>query len=447
MRPPIALALLGALGAVSGAIYLAAVPAAGWTGWPLGAVHLGVFAVLFTLYLVALSLVARGAGAHRAALPVVLGFALLVRLAVIDTPVYLSSDVYRYLWEGRVQLAGFSPYRYPPSAPELAPLRDAEVHPRINRPEAVTIYPPAAQWLFAAGAAVAPNSVVGWRLLLLAADLGTLALLVRLLPGLGVAPVWVLAYAWSPLVVFEGVQAGHVDLALVPLVLLAFAWRRAGAPVAAGAALGLATLVKLYPAILVLAWWRRDDWRMPGAMAAMVGLAYLPYAATLGPAVLGFLPEYFQAHEDFNVGLRAALTWVFGLTGETARAALMAALVAALLAALAVIARTRDESPAGLWRAGALGVGAYLALVPTSMHPWYVVWLVPWLTVRPFPAWLIFSGAVTLSYVKYLVDPEPVPWWVWAGQWGVLYALLLVAAVRSRVWRPGGATAYRTTGA
>ncbi|MCG8589811.1 MAG: hypothetical protein MJE66_11015, partial [Proteobacteria bacterium] len=34
-----------------------------------------------------------------------------------------SNDLYRYVWEGQVQLAGWSPYAVPPAADVLAPLR------------------------------------------------------------------------------------------------------------------------------------------------------------------------------------------------------------------------------------------------------------------------------------------------------------------------------------
>ena len=93
-----------------------------------------------------------------------------------------SSDAYRYVWDGRVQLAGTSPYRYAPLDDRLAPLRDPLLFPglgprdrsgyvtqpvptdrgellsrssndprtRINRPQVPTIYPPVAQAWFTA---------------------------------------------------------------------------------------------------------------------------------------------------------------------------------------------------------------------------------------------------------------------------------------------------------
>src|SRR6266852_3901404 len=255
------LAALAALGALSAATYAGALSAAAWLGVGLLAAHHVVVAVLFVLYLAAAWLVSVRILPTKKALAVVLGFGLLFRALVLPTPVYLSSDLFRYLWDGRVQLAGVNPYRYAPSAPELAHLRDGEIHPRINRPAARTIYPPAAQWLFALAAALAPGSIVGWRLLLLLFDGATVAMLLLLLRRLGVPPTAVIIYAWSPLVVFEGVQAGHVEAAMIPLILLALLLRQTGSLVLAGVALGVAVLMKLYPAVLLPAWWRRDDRR------------------------------------------------------------------------------------------------------------------------------------------------------------------------------------------
>jgi alpha-1,6-mannosyltransferase len=421
---------LAALGVASAVAYSTSLPAVPRPRMEPLAAHVVVFGVLFVLYVAAVRVALGPARRARGALALVLGFGLLFRVLMLPTPVYLSSDVYRYLWDGRIQLAGVNPYRLPPAAPALAALRDGEIHPRINRPWAPTVYPPAAQWLFALAAVTAPNSLVGWRVLLLGLDALAIVLLVHLLRRLGAPDTAVLVYAWSPLVVFEGVQAGHVDLAVIPLVLLALGWRQRGSSVRAGIALGLATLVKLYPAVLLLAWWRRGDLRFPAAVAAAIALGYAPYAATLGLGALGFLPEYLASHEDHNIGLRALMTFPFGLTGETPRAVAMAVLFAVMLVALVAIARARHPEPQGTSEAAALAAGAYLLLVPTSMHPWYVMWMVPFLAITRSPAWLYFSGAVSLSYLKYVVEPALFPWWAWAAEYVPLYALLSIAGWR-----------------
>jgi len=417
---------LAGLGALSAVVYASAAPLSARLGVEPLRLHLPVVGAAFALYLLALWLVARGAATGRGALGIVLGFGLVFRILLVWTPVYLSSDPYRYLWDGRVQLAGVNPYRYPPAAAELSTLRDPAVHPHINRPTAVTVYPPATQWLFALAARVTPGTRPGWRVLLLLADASTVLLLLHLLGRLGAPREVVLAYAWSPLVLFEGIQAGHVDLAMIPVVLFALIRRMNGSSVGAGLGLGLAVLMKLYPAILLVAWWRRGDWRFPAVVIVTVGLGYLPYAATVGLGALGFLPTYFSStYEDFNLGLRALLTYPFGLSDPIVRGVAITLLFTLLAAVLVWIARTSRNDASGLWRATASAVGAYVLLVPTAMHPWYVLWVVPFLCVSPAWALLFFSGAVTLSYTQYLVEPESMPWWAWLAEYGPFYALVV----------------------
>src|SRR5256712_9055347 len=224
---------------------------------------------------------------------------------------------------------------------------------------------------------------------------------------------------------------------MIPLVLAALAFRQRGSSVRAGIALGAAVLVKLYPLILLPAWWRPRDWRFPAAVAATVVLGYLPHAANVGLGVIGFLPEYLGRVEDHNIGLRALLTYPFGLTGDLARVIAMALLFSLMAGILAWIGRTNGGNAAGMTRAGALAVGTYLLLVPTSMHPWYVLWIVPFLCFRVWPAWLYFTGAVTLSYMSYVVEPAPIPWWAWLAEWGPLGALLLHSGWSPSLTRSG----------
>jgi alpha-1,6-mannosyltransferase len=61
----------------------------------------------------------------RVGLSIVLGFALATRLLLVGEEPFLSTDLYRYIWDGRVQAAGINPYRYVPADPALAALRDA----------------------------------------------------------------------------------------------------------------------------------------------------------------------------------------------------------------------------------------------------------------------------------------------------------------------------------
>jgi len=427
-------AALAGLGLASLAGYAAGFPRVAATERPLGR-YVVLFIVLFALYLFGLWLVRRAPAHDRFLLALILGFGLAFRLVLLPTPPILSSDVYRYLWDGRVQAAGLSPYRYPPAAPELASLRDGAVYPSINRPQSRTVYPPGAETVFRAVFALAPDSLVAWRLVLVGCEVATAGLLLDLLRRMGRPPATIVAYAWAPLAVFEGVQAAHLEVVWIPLALLALRWRQAGATLPAGLALGAAVLVKLMPAVLLVAWWRRADRRLPLACAAVVAAGYLAYIPGAGVHVLGFLPQYFGSAEDFNVGLRYFLTgWVplpDGVAREALRGVTMLALVAALAVVLGRIAGAWREDTEGVFRATMAAAAAYLVLVPTALHAWYVLWILPFLCVRLSPAWLYFSGAVSLSYLKYASQTGELPLWARALEFLPFYALLVAE------WRAG----------
>ncbi len=138
------------------------------------------------------------------------GVAIGARLLLV--PMYPGDDIWRYLWEGMIQLHGHSPYLTPPNATELLPLR-TEYWPLINHPEVSAVYPPLTQLVFRALAAIS-ESVVWFKAVFILADLATCWLLVR---RFGMAAA--LLYAWNPLVIYNFAGGGHYDsLFLLPLV-------------------------------------------------------------------------------------------------------------------------------------------------------------------------------------------------------------------------------------
>src|SRR4029079_243666 len=81
---------------------------------------------------------------------------ILFRAVLVPLAPRFSDDLYRYLWDGKVLLHGINPYRYSPTAPELAGLR-AALWPLINHPDLPTIYPPLCMLFFAASVWIAPT--------------------------------------------------------------------------------------------------------------------------------------------------------------------------------------------------------------------------------------------------------------------------------------------------
>ncbi|MFC6051019.1 glycosyltransferase 87 family protein, partial [Methylobacterium hispanicum] len=297
---------------------------------------IGVVAVGLAVYLLAVRLVLRER-LPRAALWTILGIAVLLRAALLPALPFLSTDIYRYVWDGQVQAAGINPYRYIPADPALERLRDPAVYPLINRKDyARTIYPPAAQLVFAAVGQVS-HSVTGMKLAMLGFEaLGMLAML-AVLRGAGLPSARILIYAWNPLALWSFARDGHVDavaIGLLGIALLARTRRRYGL---AGALLGAATLVKVLPVAVAPAFVRGGRlWRPMLAGVAVIAVLYLPYLAA-GPNVFGFAGGY-GAEEGYDTGVGYWLLAGLGHLGLSPPSLLRTYLVCAglTLAALAL---------------------------------------------------------------------------------------------------------------
>jgi alpha-1,6-mannosyltransferase len=348
-----------------------------------------------------------------AAIRIVLPVAIAMRLITFATPPLLSTDIYRYVWDGRVQLAGINPYRFIPDAPQLAFLRDATVFPNINRADyAHTIYPPAAEMIYALAAAVAPG-VYGMKAVMAGFDILAIACLAALLRGMPRSRAAVLIYAWCPLPVWEFAGSGHIDAAASGLLALALLLAARGRHVPLGITLTLATLTKFLPGVVLPAFWRPGRWPVLAAfVVAAIGL-YLPYIG-IGRRVLGFLPGY-TSEEGLRSGqgifLLDVLSRIVPMPAWTS--AVYFAVVLAILATLACRFAFVGDAPEGPeQRAGQAAVLGAVLLVAISPHyPWYFGWLAPLACLAPFASvlWLL-AAAPLLAHgsVEYLIVPATV---------------------------------------
>ena len=372
-----------------------------------------------TFYAAAVHL-ARTRALPRWTLPTILVIGLLARLIVLAGPPFMSTDLYRYVWDGRVQAAGINPYLHRPADREVAFLRDPGTGPtavfdNINRPDtAVTIYPPAAQALFAL-IGVTASSIWTVKAVMLVFDLLTTLAAIGLLRLARLPDAFVLIWFWNPLVIWEFSNAGHIDAAAVAFSALALFAAMRARPALAGAALAAAVLFKLLPAALFPAIWRPRqpgfDWRVPAAAAAVIALSYACYASA-GWRIFGYLPGYAAEEGLGGSGfLLLRLTELSGpLPGWAGRAYLScAALVLAGLAAW-VAFHPRPASVADRTRAigrDALILSAALLAILSPHYPWYLTLLI--LPAVIFPAWSALWPTIAgpLLYLDYGLD-EPV---------------------------------------
>jgi hypothetical protein len=379
---------------------------------------LAVFAAASLLYLFALVRLERDE-LPRAALWTGIGLALACRLWLIAATPQLSDDLYRYLWDGRVQLAGLSPYRAAPGDPALAHVHASWTRLTSNQ-HLPTIYPPTAQWFFR-GAAVLTSSPSGLKLLLVACECLAGVFFWRWLRAAGRPDRLVLGLAWHPLLLVEVAGNGHVDIVGVMCLTgaaLAAQTRRAWR---AGALFGAAAGVKFVPLLLVPLLASRDRWREALSAVAVAAAVTAPFAWELGGPPLGSLGTYLEQWR-FNGPLFDRVEWAWP---------------SPLLPLLPVSAGALTA----LWmRRGSVVHPLAWSLPPTiafflapAVYPWYLTWLLPFAlhpAARPLLIWTLSS--LSTYWVLHVVETTgswTIPPWVLTLEFG-LVALAAAWALR-----------------
>jgi len=381
----------------------------------------------------------------------IFGFAVLFRLALLfSTPPTLSDDVYRYMWDGHLLIAGVNPYAHAVNSPLLDPL-GTSYRLFVNNNWMASPYLPAAQVYFALVAAIAPGSPLAFQTSAVVFDLLTGLIMIGLLRRLRLPASNALIFLWSPLVIVEFAHGAHVDSLMVCLTMAAV-WMLVARRSQLGSAVALAaaTLTKGIPMLLVPVLARRWGWKGVLAFAAAIVAACLPLSAGAGLGLGG--PQdgvglfgairIYGSQWTFNGGLHHWIEAALGRSPwaveELTRAS--RAVTAGLMAVVLAVAWLRTRRRLGdvqLVRLALVPLCGYLMLT-TTLHPWYVtaiIPLIPFLLKGPAEStssarfvvpWLVLAALVPLSYLAYR-DPQTarvpitvrlvqyVPLYLWLG--------------------------------
>ncbi len=389
-------------------------------------VWLALTAVATGGWLLGLGAVRRGPDDRRT-VAAILGVGLAARVLLLVPATPLSDDLYRYLWDGRVANAGLNPFHAAPADPALESLREEAVWPRINHPTVPTIYPPVAQLAFRAIDAVAPTPL-GVRATFAFFDLVAATLLVGVLRARRWPATLAIVHAWCPLAIHESAGGGHADALGVVLLVGAIALGARSAALR-GFLVAASCCVKpvgvvLGPALLRSAGTGRQRFALRGGGAAVLVL-FVPYLDAGAMVARGFLT--YAEHWRFN-DLGYSLLQTTGLGPRETRW-----ILAGALAAFAIVAPFRWRDPLA---AGGLGIGALLMLSPT-VHPWYVVWLVPFVPFLPRfarAAGLVLVALAPISYAAAWGEAQTGVWEEPAWSRAALWIPVLAVLVLRRAW-------------
>lgn len=368
--------------------------------------------------------------------------ALGFRLLFIAALPQLSDDYFRFLWDGALVVQGESPYLHLPA--ELIAGKEAAIpgisqalFSRLNSPGYYSVYPPVCQAVFGLARWLAGDSMVlaclVMRLLLLAAEAGTLMLLIRALRfwQQPLQRAWL--YAFNPLVIVELTGNLHFEALMIFFLVLSLYWLWLGRRQLSAIALGLSIGVKLLPLmflpfLLAYLGWKRFL-RYGSLVALVLVVLFLPFlSAALIHHFLNSLNLYFQKFE-FNASCYYLLRWLgFRLVGYNL-ISLIGPLLSLATATLICLLAWRQPKAGGHLPANLLLALSVYLFGATVVHPWYVTTLVMLACLAPWRYPLVWSALAVLSYAAYQTGTYRENLWLVALEYLLVYGTMLAEIV------------------
>jgi len=358
-----------------------------------------------------------------------LGWGIAFRVVGLFARPILDDDYYRFIWDGRMFALTGNPYATAPDAhfaDAALPAVFAGVLDHVNYPDVPTIYGPITQFGFLISHFIAPAALWPWKLLLLGADVALLTMLQRLAPSESAAARASAFAAWCPLGIFETAFNAHPDALAVSLMTAALLARQSHRDAWLGLCCGLAVGARLFALLMVpfLLWReRRTAWI---SFSATLLACYAPFWLQGSTADLAGLLAFGREWE-FNSSAYGLIAW--GLGSQRARPLAALLFIVGWTGLLFLWARRGDARPA--MSPGLLVFGLFFLFSPT-FNPWYALWLLPFVALRPAPTGVAVLAAVSLSYLtrqnvgEVVLDGFAHPAWVRPVEFGLMAAAWVV---------------------
>ena len=343
---------------------------------------------------------------------------VLFRLVFLLTEPTLSQDYFRFIWDGELILNSINPYIHLPNTLieqiDLGIANAQQLHQGMGELSArhYSNYPPLNQLLFALasffGGKSILGSVIGMRILIILSDIGILYFGRKLLKNLNLSPHLIFWYYLNPLVIieltgnlhFEGVM---LSLFVISLYLLSIdKWKLAAVLYA------LSISIKLVPLLFLPLFLTYFGFKRSMGFYGIIGIVSILLLAPF------YSPEFLSNYTDtvglwfsnfeFNAGFYNSIEQL-GLQFELKPWKLIKTygkitpFVIILLVLLITFFR-KNQQLSVLISSMLLILTAYYFLA-TTVHPWYVVFLVLLSIFTRYRYSIIWSLMIVLSYFAY----------------------------------------------
>ena len=315
--------------------------------------------------------------------------ALLLRLSFISTTPIGSDDVYRYMWDGKIQSNGINPYLYTPIDEHLNSFHSDLLPAALNFKEMKTIYFPLSQWLFYTGYKLSGESVWGYKLLLFLFEMLTLAAIFLLTRKMKIDLKYSLLYALCPLSIFQfGIDA-HLDGFGLPILLFSLYFYLDNKKILSAIFLGLSLSIKPVGLVIIPIFFLNEKNILDKIKIAVIPfiaffVQFIPYITTTNPFEAFFI---FTKNWYFNGFVFNIFNTIFS-NNQTSR------LICGILLVVSLIPLYYSKK--------ALVEKIYFALMllmifSPVVHPWYIAWIAILLPIAKMKSGVYFIAASSLT--------------------------------------------------
>lgn len=337
--------------------------------------------------------------------------AVVIRLLFFSLePGIISSDAYRYLYDGKMSAHHINPYQYKPADDAVSFLRYTDtarknvdsLYGHMQHKEFKTIYPPVSQYIFHAAYALGVGKFWPLRTLYLILEAIFLISLIGFSGDLRRSKTLVLAFwAFNPYIIFETYLAMHIDFVSMFFLWFGFVFFLRNRLLAFTVALAAAVLTKFIAAVALPAFvfvYLRNNFQARAVFRAAATLFLLSglFFAIVLTAYLPFSQKGVNLFEQLTI---FAEYWRFNssahdLIGSVIHPAYMHLAKALVLTAVFAM----------LWkvRAGLITLIKTLTLtvffISPVYYPWYNVTLLPLFYLRPNVADSFLLALLPASY-------------------------------------------------
>lgn len=358
---------------------------------------------------------------------------LLYRVACLFWLPNLSDDYFRFLWDGIVSHASINPFNYTPTeAADQIKLWHHWILPNLNSEHYYSVYPPVNQAIFYIATYFNTNvAVIVMKLFILAAEYGTVKLLISLLKRRNMSPMKAMLYFLNPLVIIELTGNLHFEAIMIFFLVLAIYLLVTKRAYLAGVACGLAVLTKVIPLLFLPFFIKRLGWKKN-----------LQFFSVIGITVIGISAFYFnltQLHNFYtsiqlyfgNFQFNASIyQWLRSLgqlflSGEVMSKLSSFLSIVVIIIIVVWVFKEKKAEMSNLFSTLLLALTLHLSLA-TTVHPWYITTGVALAVFTNYRYILVWSALAVLSYATYINEPiYQELFWVNAIEYIIVWGLFI----------------------